>query len=169
MQMTTTMDDVRRKFREYWPTANMPDCVRDLWRQRLSNLNPGCLYECLDDVRLKYTSSTPQLKWVLNAYHSLYRSKFRSLDMTELNKAHDRMKVSEEDSDATRFKEKVSRELALCSENELRDAAKSLPISVSSNPSTWGDITKGLVWLKLFGNSLSSASPDLSLDHERLV
>lgn len=160
-----TFDDVRAKFVDFWPKAQMPAAVGELWRNRLSGLNMDCLFECLDEVRVKYYANTPQLKWVLDEYYSLWEKKFRSLDTSELDRSALAAKQEEEDREAREFAAKVDRDLASCCENELREAALSLPIRVSSDPSSWGSITKGLVWLKLFANSPSSASPSRS--HEQ--
>ena len=162
---SATFDDVRAKFTAFWPKAEMPPAVGDLWRRRLSGLNMNCLLECLDEVRVKYYANTPQLKWVLDEYYTLWNDKFRGADMTDMDKAAMAAKQEEEDRESREFAEKVERDLACCCENELRAAAAALPIRVSEDPSSWGKVTKGLVWVKLFASSSSSANQSPNPDH----
>ena len=167
--MERDFDDVRRKFAEFWPKADLPPAVAELWRSRLSGLNMNCLYECLDDVRVKYYANTPQLKWVLDAYYSVWENRFKSADNSALDKANAMARIAEERKEADEFNAKVERELSACSDNELRAAASRLPFNVSHDPSEWGRVTKGMVWVKLFGNSRSSVNRSHSQDQGLLV
>lgn len=167
MKNEFTIDDVRNRVSEYWPTAELNEATRKLWYKRLKDKNPARLMEALDEVRVKYASATPQLKWILDAYANLKPEKLESVWTDSMKDAEAEAKY---DRDVEEFRQKVGRDLATCSENELREAARSIPFSFASrSPDQWGNVTKGLVWLKLFGNLPSSASPSPSPEPERLA
>jgi hypothetical protein len=151
-----TINDVRSRVNDYWPNADINEATRKLWYQRLKDKNAKRLLDALDDVRVKYASSTPQLKWILDAYNSLQPERLASVWTDDMKDAEAEAKY---DEDVRLFKEKVARDLATCTEDELCEAARSIPFSFASRkPEKWGNLTKGLVWLKLFGDSPSSAS-----------
>ena len=157
-----TLDTVRAKFSEYWPDAEMPDSVRQLWTRRLKNLNMNDLYESLDEVRVKYSSKTPQLKWVMEAYYEINgrRRTAPTQSVAEIEKEQLDQRLDEE---AEQFMQKVEKDLTMVSEDEKCRAAEALPFAVKRKPAEWGRITKGLVWQKLFGSSRSNASRSPSL------
>jgi|TARA_R110000803_G_scaffold154852_1_gene219625 hypothetical protein len=151
-----TINDVRSRVNDYWPNADINDATRKLWYQRLKDKNAKRLLDALDDVRVKYASSTPQLKWILDAYNTLQPERLALVWTDDMKDAEAEAKY---DEDVRLFKEKVARDLATCTEDELCEAARSIPFSFASRkPEKWGNLTKGLVWLKLFGDSPSSAS-----------
>jgi hypothetical protein len=160
MQNDHTINDVRKRVNEYWPNAELNEATRKLWYKRLKDKNATRLMEALDDVRVKYASATPQLKWILDAYNNLKPERLEPVWTDTMKDAEEEAKY---DRDVQAFKEKVARDLATCTENELCEAARSIPFSFASRkPENWGNVTKGLVWLKLFGNSPSNASPNPS-------
>lgn len=164
MNNEPSMNDARKRLTEYWPNADLNEPTRKLWYRKLKDKNPSRLLEAMDEVRVKYASATPQLKWILDAYNQL---KPERLEPVWTDSMKDAEAEAQYDRDVEEFRAKVARDLATCSENELREAARSIPFSFASrSPDRWGHVTKGLVWLKLFGNSPSSASPSLSPEPE---
>ena len=157
-----TFDTVRTKFSDYWPDADMPDSVRQLWTRKLKNLNMNDLYDALDEVRVKYSSKTPQLKWVMEAYFEI-NGRRRTAPTQSVAESEKEQLDAKLDEEAEDFMRKVEKDLSMVSEDEKCRAAEALPFAASRKPAEWGRITKGLVWLKLFGSSRLSASPSPSL------
>ena len=158
-----TYADVKEKFVGYWPKAKLTDMEKKLWDDRLKNLNMNDLWEALDNVKVNHSSVYPQLSWVLKAYHEIAGS--RRLDVSQLGPTAEDKEEFQKDQEAIAFNEKVDKDLATVSDDEKRRAAESLPFAVSRSPSEWGTITKGLVWVKLFGSLPSSVNPSLNLGH----
>mgnify|MGYP003148951243 FL=1 len=161
--MKRTTDEIKQKFADYWPKAEIPDAVKSLWRERLRNLNNNVLWEAFDEVRVKYSSQTPQIKWVLDSYHEIYRSRYMNSPSSIQN---DSQRILEEQADreSRDFADRAKADLDRISEDELRAVADQIPIVMDPNPKKWGSVQRGLVWVKLFGSSQSSASPSLSPD-----
>lgn len=157
-----TFETVRTKFSEYWPEADLPESVRKLWTRKLKFLNMNDLHESLDDVRVKYSSKTPQLKWVMDAYYEINNRRrvtpqqsVIEIEKQNLDRTHDK--------EAEEFMQKVDRDLGMVSEDEKCRVAETLPFTCKRKPSEWGRLTKGLVWQKLFASSPSNASQSLNL------
>ena len=161
--MERTVEEVRSKFADYWPKADIPEAVKFLWREKLRNLNNNVLWEALDEVRVKYASQTPQIKWVLDAYDTIYRGRYMNFSSSSVSES-ERLIEEEHDRQCREFGDRVEADLAGISEDELRAVADKIPIAMDPSPKNWGSVQRGLVWVKLFGNSRSSASPSPSLD-----
>ena len=161
--MKRTVEEVRSKFAEYWPKADIPEAVKCLWRDKLRNLNNNVLWEALDEVRVKYASQTPQIKWVLDAYHEIYRARYMNFSSSSVSES-ERAAEEEHDRQCREFGDRVKADLDRMSEDELRAVADKIPIAMDPNPKKWGSVQRGLVWVKLFGHSQSSASPSPSPD-----
>lgn len=161
--MNKTFDDVRDKFVGYWPKAKLTDMEKKLWNERLRGLNMNDLWEALDEVKAARTGLFPQLQWVLKEYHKI-NSKRASNRLQPVGPTEDQIKEAAGDEEAMAFRARVEADLDMVSDDEKRRVAETLPILVRRAPSEWGSVTKGLVWLKLFGPSSSSASPSPSLD-----
>ena len=161
--MKRTIDEIKQKFADYWPKAEIPDAVKSLWRERLRNLNNNVVWEALDEVRVKYSSQTPQIKWVLDSYHEIYRSRYMNSPSLIQNDS-ERILEEQADRESREFADRAKADLERISEDELRAVADQIPIVMDPNPKKWGSVQRGLVWVKLFGSSQSSASPSLSPD-----
>lgn len=161
--MDRTYNDVKDKFVGYWPKAKFTAMEKKLWDQRLRNLNMNDLWEALDEVKASHYASTPQMNWVLKEYHKI-NSKRASNRLQSIGPSPDEVQELLRDQEALSFRARVDVDLESVSDDEKRRAAASLPIPVDRSPSDWGSVTKGLVWLKLFGGSSSSASPSPSPD-----
>lgn len=162
--MDQTYNDIKKKFAGYWPKAKMTDIERRLWDKRLRSLNMNDLSEALDEVKAAYYAATPQLNWVLKEYRAI-NGRRAANRLQPVGPTEDEVKEALKDQEAMAFRARVESDLALVSDDDKRRAADSLPIPVDRPPAEWGSVTKGLVWLKLFGHSASSASPSLSHGH----
>ena len=162
--MDQTYNNIRQKFVGYWPKANLTDMERKLWDSRLRGLNMNDLSEALDEVKAQYYAATPQLNWVLTQYKTINRRRAGNR-LQPVGPSEEEVKEALEDQEAIAFRARVESDLKMVSDDEKRRAADSLPFPVHRPTSEWGSVTKGLVWLKLFGNSASSASPSLSPEH----
>jgi hypothetical protein len=162
--MDRTYNDVKDKFHGYWPKAKFSPMEKTLWDQRLRNLNMNYLWEALDDVKCAHYGSTPQLNWVLKAYAEV-SARIRPGKLEHIGPTPEEIEEFKKDQEAIAFQERVDKDLSTVSDDEKRRAAESLPVTVASNIASWGKVTKGLVWLKLFGGSPSSASQSHSLVH----
>jgi len=70
----------RERIRQLWPTAMYPEHLGNLMRQRLSGLNQEWLTQAIEDVKCKFSSHQPELKWFLEAYERIEERAWASQD-----------------------------------------------------------------------------------------
>jgi hypothetical protein len=70
----------RERIRQLWPTGMYPEHLGNLMRQRLSGLNQEWLTRAIEDVKCKFSSHQPELKWFLEAYERIEEKAWASQD-----------------------------------------------------------------------------------------
>jgi len=77
---TTAWDENRQRIRQLWPTAMYPDYLGKLMRERLSGLNQEWLTRAIEDVKCRFSSHQPELKWFLEAYERIEEKAWSAQD-----------------------------------------------------------------------------------------
>jgi len=78
MREDITWEDNEQRIRELHPTAMYPPALKALIKQQLSKLNQQWLREALDEVKCKFASHQPELKWWLQAYERIEARWFKT-------------------------------------------------------------------------------------------
>ena len=73
MPEPTPLDNVAL-IEQLWPQSEMTDELGDLWLSALRSHNQVRAREAIRRVRMKYSSRTPEIKWVLSEIASMKRS-----------------------------------------------------------------------------------------------
>lgn len=71
MRDDITWEMNEKRIRDLWPTAMYPPDLKDLIKRRLSRVNQQWLKEALEEVKSKYASHQPELKWFLQEYERI--------------------------------------------------------------------------------------------------
>jgi len=71
-------DDNEKAIRDLWPTAMYPADLKDLIKRQLSRLNQAWLREAIEEVKCKFASHQPELKWWLAAYERIEARWFKT-------------------------------------------------------------------------------------------
>jgi hypothetical protein len=70
----------RERIRQLWGTAIYPEHLGNLMRQRLSCLNQEWLTQAIEDVKCRFSSHQPELKWFLEAYERIEQRAWSTQD-----------------------------------------------------------------------------------------
>ena len=74
-----TWEDNRSAINQLWPQCQWTDEERRLWKDDLSSLDQGVLYDAVRNVKRTKETLYPQLKWVLEEHRDLMRARKRVL------------------------------------------------------------------------------------------
>jgi len=71
MRDDITWEENEKVIRDLWPTAMYPEHLKDLVKRQLSKLNQQWLREAIEEVKCKFASHQPELKWWLVEYEKV--------------------------------------------------------------------------------------------------
>ena len=159
-------DDIWPLMKALWPHADLGTGheLRGLYRKRLGKCRPELLEIALEDVRANYSSRTPELKWILERYRTLYREwKENTSKGNEAPVEDDGEDIRKE---VERDRQRIAFNLSLLTTEEIdelreevarRTYLQSILGKVHGSPETWSHFTRGMVWA-LYTSSLSGQS-----------
>lgn len=158
-----------------WPHADLGDGheLRNLYRERLGKCKPALLEQAIKDVRANYSSRTPELKWILERYRTLYRE--WKANTTAGNEAPVEDDEAEIRKEVQRDRERIAFNLSLLTPEEIgelreevarRTYLQSILGKVHGSPETWSHFTRGMVWA-LYMSSSSGRNQGLSQDQRQ--
>lgn len=73
-----TWEENRSAINQLWPQCQWTDEERRLWKDDLSSLDQGVLYDAVRNVKRTKETLYPQLKWVLEEHRDLMRARKRA-------------------------------------------------------------------------------------------
>jgi hypothetical protein len=68
------------RIRQFWPSAMFPTYLKELFDNQLRGLNKDCLTQAIGQVKCKFSSHQPELKWFLEAYERIEERAWASQD-----------------------------------------------------------------------------------------
>jgi len=158
--------------RALWPHADLGEGheLRNLYRERLGKCRPELLEQAIKDVRTNYSSRTPELKWILERYRSLFRE-WKS-NQTPIEEGPTKDEDEELLKEVIRDRERIAFNLSLLTDEEVETLRKevarrvflrSLAVKVHGPPDQWSPFTQGMAWA-LHSSLLSDQNQDPNRD-----
>ena len=140
-----------------WPSARWTPEEKDLWHQRLHELNQTWLRQALDVVAENYSAKKPTLKWVVTAFKQI-----RDQNTAQQVYAVDETDINEEDVFAELDQ---CRKQLLSMDSDLLDTAKrqvklttGLDIDLHSSIEGWSRIAVGTMLAAI--ERINNANPE---------
>ena len=149
--MTATWSDNRELMRELWPTAEMTPALCGLFHESLHYRNQEWVTIALKNVRKRYSSKTPELKWILAAFFEhrdtlhasqprVARNTYQDQNLEEVLVENGRRIILGE------LKKADEGDLALAI-NDVRQVVSLCSVeSDKTDPELWSDLARGFIW-----------------------
>lgn len=150
-----TFEDIWPLMKALWPHADLGEGyeLRNLYRERLGKCKPSILEQAIKDVRTNYSSRTPELKWILERYRTLYRQWKENQTPVDDTPPEDPDEALR--AEIQKDRERIAFNLSLLTPEEIgllreevarRTFLASLVKKIHGPPETWSPFSQGMVW-----------------------
>jgi hypothetical protein len=153
---STTFGTNTEKLKGLWPTALFPGDWLELFRNTFEGRNQFWVSEALNRVKLRYSSSQPELRWIAEAFREIEREQSaatRAKTETDNPRKTREDDLAEVEADHRMMLEELLK-LDPFTRWEALDRISNGPLGflvgkLGHDPKTWGRFAVGMVWASI--------------------